>query len=69
MVEKHVVIDGEPVSASIFDFAIFFYHNAHELIRRGQSTLIFICQRWNHVWKPGKRAHEYHHLDMSNVGY
>jgi malate synthase len=28
LVEKHVTIDGEPVSGSIFDFALLFFHNA-----------------------------------------
>ena len=28
-------MDGEPASASIFDFALFFYHNAHALIKVG----------------------------------
>src|SRR5687768_17371491 len=31
LVEKHVVVDGLPVSASLFDFAVYFFHNAREL--------------------------------------
>src|SRR4051794_22692130 len=27
LVEKHVLIDGKPMSASLFDFALFFFHN------------------------------------------
>src|SRR5579884_3399284 len=30
--EKHVLIDGEPISASIFDFSLFFFNNARNLI-------------------------------------
>src|SRR5438445_9713980 len=28
LVEKHVLVDGEPVSGSLFDFALYFFHNA-----------------------------------------
>jgi malate synthase len=30
--EKHVTVDGEPVSGGIFDFALFFFHNARQAI-------------------------------------
>jgi len=33
--EKHLTVDGAPVSASLFDFGLYFFHNAKELIRRG----------------------------------
>src|SRR5690349_12153945 len=29
--EKHVTVDGQPVSGGIFDFALYFFHNAKEL--------------------------------------
>ncbi|KAA8917077.1 hypothetical protein TRICI_000749 [Trichomonascus ciferrii] len=32
MEERHMTVDGKPMSASIFDFALYFYHNAHKLI-------------------------------------
>src|SRR6185369_13594225 len=32
--EKHVSIDGKPVSGSLFDFGLLFFHNARELIKR-----------------------------------
>jgi len=28
LVEKHVLVDGQPISASLFDFGLYFYHNA-----------------------------------------
>src|SRR5512134_2316228 len=37
LVEKHVLIEDEPVSASLFDFGLYFFHNAHELIERGSG--------------------------------
>ena len=30
LVEKHFLIDGEPISASLFDFGLFFFHNARD---------------------------------------
>ncbi len=33
--EKHVLIDGEPMSGALFDFGLFFFHNATELLARG----------------------------------
>jgi malate synthase len=41
MEEKHVLIDGEPASASIFDFGLYFFHNAWELIKRGSGVFLF----------------------------
>ncbi|MDA8108202.1 MAG: malate synthase A, partial [Betaproteobacteria bacterium] len=35
--EKHVLIDGQPVSGGIFDFGLFFFHNAKELLARGSG--------------------------------
>ncbi len=40
--EEHVVIDGEPVSATLFDFGLFFHHNARTLRQRGTSPYIYI---------------------------
>src|ERR1700674_5004223 len=33
--EKHATVDGRPVSGSLFDFALFFFHNVRELLARG----------------------------------
>jgi malate synthase len=32
LLERHVLIDGDPVSASLFDFGLFFFHNAEKLV-------------------------------------
>jgi malate synthase len=47
--EKHVLVDGEPVSASIFDFAIFFFHNARELSARGTGPYFYLPKLENHL--------------------
>src|SRR5438874_889522 len=43
LLEKHVLIDGEPIAGGLFDFGLFFYHNAQELIARGSGHYIFSC--------------------------
>jgi malate synthase len=47
--EKHVQVDGRPVSASVFDFALYFFHNAHELIRRGAGPWFYLPKVENHL--------------------
>ena len=42
LVEKHVEVDGEPVSASLFDFGLYFYHNAKELLARGSGPYFYL---------------------------
>jgi malate synthase len=49
MVEKHVLVDGEPCSASIFDFALFFFHNAKELIKRGKGPYFYLPKIESHL--------------------
>lgn len=47
--EKHVLVDGEPVSASLFDFALFFFHNARELMTRGSGPYFYLPKLENHL--------------------
>jgi malate synthase len=47
--EKHVLADGEPVSASIFDFALFFFHNSQELLSRGTGPYFYLPKLENHL--------------------
>jgi malate synthase len=49
LVEKHVKLDGEPVSASIFDFALYFFHNARELIARGSGPYFYLPKMESHL--------------------
>ncbi|MDB5810649.1 MAG: malate synthase [Betaproteobacteria bacterium] len=47
--EKHVLIDGEPVAGAIFDFALFFFHNANELIARGSGPYFYLPTLESHL--------------------
>jgi malate synthase len=47
--EKHVTVDGKPVSGGIFDFALFFFHNARELIERGSGPYFYLPKMESHL--------------------
>src|SRR3954468_1699340 len=47
--EKHVLIDGKPVSGGIFDFALFFFHNAKELVARGSGPYFYLPKMESHL--------------------
>ena len=47
--EKHVKVDGRPVSGSLFDFALFFFHNAKELIARGSGPYFYLPKMESHL--------------------
>src|SRR5256714_1925273 len=47
--EKHVVVDGKPVAGSIFDFALFFFHNAKELLARGSGPYFYLPKMESHL--------------------
>jgi len=47
--EKHFLVDGEPASASIFDFALFFFHNAKELIKKGSGPYFYLPKMESHL--------------------
>ncbi len=58
LLEKHVLIDGRPVSASIFDFGLYFFHNAKSLLDRGSGPYFYLpklehyreARLWNEVF-------------------
>jgi malate synthase len=47
--ERHVLFDDEPVPASFFDFGLFFFHNARELVRRGTGVYIYVPKLEHHA--------------------
>lgn len=49
MLEKHVLVDGEPMSASIFDFALYFFHNAKETVKRGRGPYFYLPKMESHL--------------------
>ena len=49
LVERHVTVDGEPVSASLFDFGLFFFHNAKALIAKGSGPYFYLPKLESHL--------------------
>ena len=47
--EKHVFVDGEPISGGIFDFALYFFHNAKELVARGSGPYFYLPKLESHL--------------------
>ncbi len=47
--EKHMLVDGEPVSASLFDFGLFFFHNAGRLLARGTAPYFYLPKMESHA--------------------
>ena len=49
LVEKHVLVDGAPMSGSLFDFGLFFFHNAKELLARGSGPYFYLPKMESHL--------------------
>ncbi|MBX7213480.1 MAG: malate synthase A [Thermoflexales bacterium] len=49
MTEKHATLDGAPVSASLFDFGLYFFHNARELLSRGSGPYFYLPKLESHL--------------------
>jgi malate synthase len=47
--EKHVLVDGRPASASLFDFAMYFFHNAQELLQRNSGPYFYLPKLESHL--------------------
>ena len=49
LVEKHLLVDGEPVAGGLFDFGLYFFHNAKELIARGSGPYFYLPKMESHL--------------------
>ncbi|MCX7706484.1 MAG: malate synthase A, partial [Anaerolineae bacterium] len=49
LVEKHMLVDGEPVPGSLFDFGLYFFHNARELLERGSGPYFYLPKLESHL--------------------
>jgi len=47
--EKHFLVDGEPISGSIFDFGLYFFHNAKQLIANGHGPYFYLPKMESHL--------------------
>jgi len=49
LVDHNIEIDGEPVSASLLDFGLYFFHNAAELVARGSGPYFYLPKLESHL--------------------
>ncbi len=47
--EKHFKINGKPISGSLFDFGLYFFHNARPLIEKGSGPYFYLPKLQNHL--------------------
>jgi malate synthase len=47
--ERHVLVDGEPISASLFDFGLALFHNAREQLERGTGPYFYLPKLESHL--------------------
>jgi malate synthase len=47
--EKHVTVDGRPMSGALFDFGLYFFHNAKELLARGSGPYFYLPKMESHL--------------------
>ncbi len=56
--EKHLLVEGEAIAASLFDFGLYFFHNAKELVNQGSGPYFYVpkledyreARLWNDVF-------------------
>jgi malate synthase len=67
--DKHVFIDGKPISGGILDFGLYFFHNVHALIEHGTGPYFYLpkleshleARLWNDIFVQAQEA-----LDISH---
>jgi len=58
LVEKNFLVNGKPISAGLFDFGLYFFHNVKELLKRGTGPYFYLpkieshqeARIWNEVF-------------------
>jgi malate synthase len=64
LTEKHMLVDGQPVPGGLFDFGLYFFHNARELLDRGSGPYFYLpkleshreARLWNDVFNLAQDA-------------
>ena len=62
--EAHLLVDGAPMAGSLFDFGLYFFHNAAELVKRGTGPYFYLpkleshleARLWNEVFLHAQKA-------------
>jgi malate synthase len=64
LVEEHLSVDGKPISGALFDFGLYFFHNAKITIEKGTGPYFYLpklethqeARLWNDVFVHAQRA-------------
>jgi malate synthase len=72
LVEKHFLVNSKPISASLFDFGLFFFHNVHPLLKRGSAPYFYLPKLENHLearlWNDVfKKAQDLLHIPQGTI--
>ena len=70
--ELHVQVDGESMSGSIFDFALYVFNNAQQLVKNGTGPYFYLpkmqsyheAELWNEIFDA---AEDYLHLPRGTI--
>ena len=49
LIERHMLVDGQPMSGSLFDFGLYFFHNAKEALSRGTGPYFYLPKMESHL--------------------
>ncbi len=49
LVDKHILIDGKPISGGLLDFGLYFFHNVKEMLARGTSPYFYLPKMESHL--------------------
>jgi len=47
--ERHFLVDGKPISASLFDFGLYFFHNVERLTQKGSGPYFYLPKLESHL--------------------
>src|SRR5438132_10421060 len=48
LVERHLLIDGVPISGAVFDFGLYAFHNARRLLEQGSGPYFYLPKMESH---------------------
>ncbi|GBD10360.1 Malate synthase A [bacterium HR23] len=49
LLERHLLVDGQPIAGFLFDTGLFLFHNAHALLERGSGPYLYIPKLQGHL--------------------
>jgi malate synthase len=47
--EKHLIVDGKPMSGSLFDFGLYFFHNVKQMMKKGTAPYFYLPKMESHL--------------------